>query len=67
MVVLLEESHVTVHTWPEKASMMVDIMTCGKADPMPFVLRLVSRLTKPQGNSRILIVERGDVPHMEDA
>jgi S-adenosylmethionine decarboxylase len=32
-VVIIEESHLTVHTWPEKGYAAVDIYTCGDCDP----------------------------------
>ena len=32
-VVVVEESHLTVHTWPEKGYAAVDIYTCGDCDP----------------------------------
>lgn len=34
-VVVLKESHITIHTWPEYGYAAVDIFTCGsKIDPM---------------------------------
>ena len=30
---LLEESHISIHTWPEKGEAAVDIFTCGDAMP----------------------------------
>jgi S-adenosylmethionine decarboxylase len=32
-VTLLAESHISIHTWPEKKMAVCDIFTCGKADP----------------------------------
>ncbi|ALM87104.1 adenosylmethionine decarboxylase [Bordetella sp. N] len=32
-VVLLSESHITVHTWPEHAYAALDIFMCGRASP----------------------------------
>jgi len=32
-VVLLEESHMSIHTWPEKGYAAIDIFMCGRADP----------------------------------
>jgi len=30
---LLSESHISIHTWPEKGEAAVDIFTCGDAEP----------------------------------
>jgi S-adenosylmethionine decarboxylase proenzyme len=32
-VLLLAESHMSVHTWPEHAYVSVDVYTCGGCDP----------------------------------
>jgi len=32
-VVLLAESHISIHTWPEYAYAAIDVFVCGKADP----------------------------------
>jgi len=32
-VVLLAESHITVHTWPENGFIAIDIFMCGSCDP----------------------------------
>lgn len=32
-VLVIEESHLTVHTWPESGYAAVDLFTCGPADP----------------------------------
>lgn len=34
---LLEESHLAVHTWPEKSMICIDIFTCGETDPWDLV------------------------------
>ena len=34
-VVLLAESHLAIHTWPERAYAAVDLFTCGDLDPDP--------------------------------
>lgn len=33
VLTLLEESHISVHTWPETGEAAVDIFTCGDANP----------------------------------
>jgi S-adenosylmethionine decarboxylase len=30
---LLSESHISIHTWPEKGEAAVDIFTCGESNP----------------------------------
>jgi S-adenosylmethionine/arginine decarboxylase-like enzyme len=32
-VVVIEESHISIHTWPEHGYAAVDFYTCGHADP----------------------------------
>ncbi len=32
-VVVLAESHISIHTWPEKAYAAIDIFMCGKCNP----------------------------------
>ena len=32
-VVVLAESHISIHTWPERAFAAVDIFMCGECDP----------------------------------
>jgi S-adenosylmethionine decarboxylase len=33
VLTLLEESHISIHTWPERGEAAVDIFTCGDCDP----------------------------------
>ncbi len=33
--VVISESHLSIHTWPEKRYVAVDIFTCGGLDPRP--------------------------------
>lgn len=66
LIIILAESHLSLHTWPEQNSCMLDVITCGNAKPMPFIMEFIHHMTLGQGNSRILIVNRGDVPQMEE-
>ena len=42
--VLIAESHLSVHTWPEARYVAVDIFTCGGLDPRPGFRFLAERL-----------------------
>ena len=44
-VVLLAESHLSVHTWPEEGLITVDIFTCGAMDASLIVQRLRDALS----------------------
>lgn len=66
LIIIPAESHLSLHTWPEQNSCMLDVVTCGDAKPMPFIMDFIHRMTLDQGNSRILIVNRGEVPEMSD-
>jgi len=43
-ILLIAESHLSVHTWPEAAYAAVDIYTCGGLDPRPGFRLLAERL-----------------------
>jgi S-adenosylmethionine decarboxylase proenzyme len=34
-ILLISESHLSVHTWPERGYAAVDLFTCGEATPLP--------------------------------
>ncbi len=46
VVVLLAESHISVHTWPEHGYAAVDLLTCGETLPENGVKSLIA-LMKP--------------------
>jgi S-adenosylmethionine decarboxylase len=46
-VVLLAESHISVHTWPELGYAALDIFMCGQADPHE-ALAVIEAGLKPQ-------------------
>ena len=57
-VIIILESHVSIHTWPEHGYAAVDIFTCGTSvEPEKAVDLLVQEL-QPQDSS-ILEVKRG--------
>ncbi len=44
---LLEESHITLHTWPEHRSVQIDIFTCGSHDRARKAYTVLKRLFAP--------------------
>lgn len=57
-VLLLAESHVSVHSWPEQGYAAVDLFTCGARDPAGAVPALV-RAVRAERVS-VMRVERGE-------
>lgn len=43
-IVVLSESHISVHTWPEKGYAAFDIFMCGKCDPSYAMKYIVKNL-----------------------
>lgn len=59
ILILLSESHVAVHTYPEKGSIFFDIFTCGlNCSPQKFVESIVKELNPTKKN--ISLIERGN-------
>jgi len=50
VVVLVSESHLSIHTWPEHGYAAVDILTCGQTLPEAGVASLIERF-RPQRHS----------------
>lgn len=46
-VVLLSESHISVHTWPEVGYVGVDVFTCGENDKPDKALRYLQEVFQP--------------------
>ena len=44
---LLEESHITLHTWPEHRAVQIDIFTCGSHDRARKAYGILKRLFAP--------------------
>ena len=59
-VVVIEESHLSIHTWPEYGYASVDFFTCGDGEPERAheVLREGLEATR----SEVMVVERGLYP-----
>lgn len=56
-IVLLAESHISIHTWPEKNMATIDIFTCGEEGDAEKAFDLLCERLKP-GRTVKKIVER---------
>lgn len=56
-VSILAESHITIHTWPERAYAAIDIFMCGECDPRDCVKALKDAFKPSQTQKRN--IERG--------
>jgi S-adenosylmethionine decarboxylase len=62
--VIIAESHLAIHTWPEYGYAAVDIFTCGtQVDPEAAVVYLATHLGA--GDHAVTKVRRGDVARLE--
>jgi S-adenosylmethionine decarboxylase len=59
-VALLAESHMSIHTWPEKGYAAIDVFMCGRADPKLALNVLILQL-KPT-HSSVKYLARGADP-----
>ena len=59
-VLLLLESHLSIHTWPERGYAAVDFYTCGAGDPRRAHEVLAAALRA--GECETMLVERGIDP-----
>ena len=55
-IVLLAESHISIHTWPERGEAAVDVFTCGGRDSRHIAEFFCTALT--QSHLAITVVER---------
>jgi S-adenosylmethionine decarboxylase proenzyme len=63
-VVVIAESHLAIHTWPEYEYAAVDIFTCGiTVDPWTAFHHLRLSLNSKECSVREIV--RGEVPHLE--
>ena len=62
-VVLIAESHLTIHTWPERGYAAVDVFTCGeRVDPWGAHRCLMAELAAERGEA--VEVRRGERPEL---
>ena len=65
-VIIIAESHLTVHTWPEHGYAGADIFTCGtRVKPEKAAKVIIARL-KPDTHS-IILMERGIIASKQKA
>ena len=57
-VIVLAESHISVHTWPEYGYMAVDVFMCGECNPLVSTDYIINNLRI--GKFSVDKIERGD-------
>lgn len=57
-VILLAESHISLHTWPEHNYMAIDIFTCGKKTQPEKALEYLQNVFRPK-RIRVQEIKRG--------
>jgi S-adenosylmethionine decarboxylase len=61
-MVMLSESHVTIHTYPEHGSAMIDVFTCGETvDPKEIIDIIRERLRPKEVYMKKLVRGIGDI------
>jgi S-adenosylmethionine decarboxylase len=55
---ILAESHITFHSWPEEKYIAIDIFTCGKKAKPEAALSLLKKILKPE-KIKVKEVKRG--------
>ncbi|PCI71906.1 MAG: adenosylmethionine decarboxylase [Gammaproteobacteria bacterium] len=61
-VAVLAESHISVHTWPEKSYAAFDIFMCGNADAK-LTVPIFERIFSPK-EKKITSLKRGEIPYI---
>ncbi|MCM8763642.1 MAG: adenosylmethionine decarboxylase, partial [Candidatus Omnitrophica bacterium] len=57
-VVILAESHIAIHTWPEHGYLAIDIFTCGKNTRPYAALDYLKKVFSPK-EMKIKLIKRG--------
>jgi len=60
-VILLEESHISIHTWPEHGYAAVDVYTCGGKEKTYKAMEYILKVLKPKRVDE-KVAERGVIP-----
>jgi len=58
IVILIAESHISIHTWPERSYAAVDVFSCGAPDSAYIAAIEIIRALSPE-HYRVQIVDRG--------
>ena len=62
-VLLLAESHLSVHTWPEEGLITMDVFTCGTMDTQLILQRLCNALSPRR--EKLTTILRGQVERVD--
>ena len=54
IVALLSESHISIHTWPEKGAACLDVFTCGETNPEVAMLHMILALKAEDHNTKCI-------------
>ena len=65
-VIVISESHVTIHTWPEHGYAGADIFTCGTRVKPEKAAKVIIAKLKPSTHS-IILMERGIIASKQKA
>ncbi|ACO03754.1 MAG TPA: S-adenosylmethionine decarboxylase [Persephonella sp.] len=65
-VILLEESHISIHTWPEHGYAAIDVYTCGGKEKTFKAMEYILKVLKPKRIDE-KVAERGTVPVHKEA
>ncbi|MEM4449877.1 MAG: adenosylmethionine decarboxylase [Nitrososphaerota archaeon] len=57
-ILIIKESHLSIHTWPEHGYAAIDIYTCGKSIDPWIALELIKEELQPE-TATIMEVKRG--------
>ncbi len=60
-IILLEESHISIHTWPEHGYAAIDVYTCGGKEKTFKAMEYILKVLKPKRVDE-KVAERGVVP-----
>ncbi len=63
-VAVLAESHISIHTWPERGYAAIDAFMCGEARPER-AITVLKQAFKP-GNMQVTELKRGMVTNLDD-